>query len=116
MTPKEIVATYYDAWQNRHGDLSEVPLADDSSSADPWPARRGPGAIARPVVRSAQEMLGGRHGICLVYRGESGCWDPRRSGEQAAVPDPLRRYGAEFPGALRRVARLHCPRTAEMQD
>lgn len=29
MAPEEIVATYYDAWQNRHGDLSEVPLADD---------------------------------------------------------------------------------------
>ena len=29
MTVKEIVDRYYDAWQNRQGDLSDVPLADD---------------------------------------------------------------------------------------
>ena len=29
MTAAETVAQYYDAWQNRQGDLSEVPLADD---------------------------------------------------------------------------------------
>ena len=29
MTPLQTVALYYDAWQNRHGDFSEVPLADD---------------------------------------------------------------------------------------
>jgi hypothetical protein len=29
MTAQEIVARYYDAWQNKRGDLSEVPLADD---------------------------------------------------------------------------------------
>ena len=29
MTSQETVALYYDAWQNRHGDFSDVPLADD---------------------------------------------------------------------------------------
>ena len=29
MTPLQTVALYYDAWQNRHGDFSEVPLAED---------------------------------------------------------------------------------------
>src|SRR5919106_5309648 len=29
MTAQQIVARYYDAWQNRAGDFSDVPLADD---------------------------------------------------------------------------------------
>ena len=29
MTAQEIVAEYYDAWQSKQGDLSEVALADD---------------------------------------------------------------------------------------
>src|SRR5438132_7283740 len=29
MTLLETVALYYDAWQNKHGDFREVPLADD---------------------------------------------------------------------------------------
>ena len=29
MTARETVALYYDAWQNRQGDFSNVPLADD---------------------------------------------------------------------------------------
>jgi ketosteroid isomerase-like protein len=29
MSVQEIVDSYYDAWQNREGDLSDVPLADD---------------------------------------------------------------------------------------
>ena len=29
MTALDIVALYYDAWQNKHGDFSDVPLADD---------------------------------------------------------------------------------------
>ena len=29
MTAKEAVAQYYDAWRNRRGDMSEVPLAGD---------------------------------------------------------------------------------------
>ena len=29
MTAQETVAVYYDAWQNRHGDFTGVPLAED---------------------------------------------------------------------------------------
>jgi ketosteroid isomerase-like protein len=29
MSAREIVARYYDAWQTRRGDFSDVPLADD---------------------------------------------------------------------------------------
>jgi hypothetical protein len=29
MTPLETAALYYDAWKNKHGDFTDVPLADD---------------------------------------------------------------------------------------
>ena len=29
MTIQQIVATYYDAWQTKQGDMTDVPLADD---------------------------------------------------------------------------------------
>jgi ketosteroid isomerase-like protein len=35
MTPQETAARYYDAWQNRRGDLSDVPLADDFQFTGP---------------------------------------------------------------------------------
>jgi hypothetical protein len=35
MTAKEAVSLYYDAWQNKRGDLSEVPLADDFEFSGP---------------------------------------------------------------------------------
>ena len=35
MTALETVALYYDAWQNKHGDFSDVPLADDFQFAGP---------------------------------------------------------------------------------
>jgi ketosteroid isomerase-like protein len=35
MTSQETVAAYYDAWQNKAGDLSEVPLADDFTFIGP---------------------------------------------------------------------------------
>ena len=35
MTAQEIVARYYDAWQTKSGDLSDVPLADDFRFARP---------------------------------------------------------------------------------
>ena len=35
MTALETVALYYDAWQNKHGDFSEVPLAEDFQFAGP---------------------------------------------------------------------------------
>jgi hypothetical protein len=35
MTALETVALYYDAWRNRHGDFSDVPLADDFQFSGP---------------------------------------------------------------------------------
>jgi ketosteroid isomerase-like protein len=35
MTVQETVALYYDAWQNRRGDLSAVPLAEDFEFTGP---------------------------------------------------------------------------------
>jgi hypothetical protein len=35
MTTLETVALYYDAWQNKRGDFSEVPLADDFEFTGP---------------------------------------------------------------------------------
>jgi hypothetical protein len=35
MTAQETVALYYDAWQNKHGDLDDVPMADDFQFVGP---------------------------------------------------------------------------------
>jgi hypothetical protein len=35
MTPLAAVQLYYDAWQNKHGDFSDVPLADGFEFAGP---------------------------------------------------------------------------------
>jgi hypothetical protein len=35
MTMLETVALYYDAWQNKHGDFSDVPLAEDFAFTGP---------------------------------------------------------------------------------
>jgi ketosteroid isomerase-like protein len=35
MTAPETVALYYDAWQNKHGDFSTVPLAEDFEFTGP---------------------------------------------------------------------------------
>ena len=35
-----VVARYYDAWQNNHGDFGEVPLAADRDWAGPTPSAR----------------------------------------------------------------------------
>jgi hypothetical protein len=34
-TAQQIVARYYDAWRNRHGDMRDVPLAEDFRFAGP---------------------------------------------------------------------------------
>jgi hypothetical protein len=35
MTAQETVARYYNAWQNKQGDMTDVPLADDFSFTGP---------------------------------------------------------------------------------
>jgi hypothetical protein len=55
MTPHETAALYYDAWQNRRGDFSEVPLADDFEFAGPvasFESAAGYRAMAREAGRA----------------------------------------------------------------
>ena len=65
----EIVARYYDAWQNKHGNFSAVPLSDDFEFTGPvasfdsadgferWP-RGGPAVTSFEVRR---QFVGGEH-------------------------------------------------------
>ena len=58
MTALETVARYYDAWQHRHGDFSNVPLAEDFAftgpvaSFDTADGYRAMAAEAGPAVTS----------------------------------------------------------------
>jgi ketosteroid isomerase-like protein len=55
MTAQLIVASYYDAWQNRQGDFSGVPLADDFSFTGPvasFDTADGYRAMAREAGRA----------------------------------------------------------------
>jgi hypothetical protein len=55
MTAEDPVALYYDAWRNRRGDFSDVPLAEDfRDSSDPLPASTALPAIARWPARPAR--------------------------------------------------------------
>lgn len=54
MTVQEIVARYYDAWQHRAGDFSDVPLADDFRFVGPiasFDSAEGFRAMARQAGR-----------------------------------------------------------------
>ena len=55
MTALETVALYYDAWRNRNGDFSEVPLADDFQFSGPvasFDSAEGYRAMAREAGRA----------------------------------------------------------------
>jgi SnoaL-like domain len=55
MTAAETAALYYDGWQNREGDLSEVPLADDFRFVGPvasFDTAEGYRAMAREAGRA----------------------------------------------------------------
>ena len=56
MTVKEIVAGYYDAWQNRKGDLSGVPLADDFEFKGPVASFDSSEGF-REMARNAGQMV-----------------------------------------------------------
>ena len=76
MDPREIANTYYDAWINRRGDMSQVPLAEDLVFLGPvasFDSAEGYRAMARqagaaghqlprslPVQRRRPGVLGGR--------------------------------------------------------
>jgi ketosteroid isomerase-like protein len=55
MTALETVALYYDAWRNKRGDFSEVPLADDFEFTGPvasFDSAEGYRAMAREAGRA----------------------------------------------------------------
>jgi ketosteroid isomerase-like protein len=55
MTALEAVALYYDAWQNKHGDFGDVPLADDFEFTGPvasFDSAEGYRAMAREAGRA----------------------------------------------------------------
>jgi ketosteroid isomerase-like protein len=63
MAARETVSLYYDAWQNKHGDFSNVPLADDFAFTGPvasFDSAEGYRAMAReagPAVTSFEVRL-----------------------------------------------------------
>ena len=55
MTALETAALYYDAWQNKHGDFSEVPLANDFEFSGPvasFDSAEGYRAMAREAGKA----------------------------------------------------------------
>ena len=56
MTALETAALYYDAWQNEHGDFSEVPLADDFEFTGPV-ASFGSAEGYRAMAREAGQAV-----------------------------------------------------------
>ena len=56
MTALETAALYYDAWQNKHGDFSEVPLADDFEFTGPV-ASFGSAEGYRAMAREAGQAV-----------------------------------------------------------
>ena len=63
MTAQEIVARYYDAWQTKSGDLSDVPLADDFRFTGPVASFE----IAAGYRGTAREIC---HQCLFFVRGE----------------------------------------------
>jgi ketosteroid isomerase-like protein len=60
LTPQETVARYYDAWQTKHGDLTEVPLADDFEFTGPvasFDSAEGYRAMAREAGQAVTSFV-----------------------------------------------------------
>jgi ketosteroid isomerase-like protein len=60
MTAQETVALYYDAWQNKHGDFSGVPLAEDFEFTGPV-ASFGDAEGYRAMAREAGQAVTSFH-------------------------------------------------------
>jgi hypothetical protein len=56
MTPLQTVALYYDAWQNKHADFADVPLADDFEFIGPVASFES-AAGYRAMAREAGQAL-----------------------------------------------------------
>lgn len=78
MTPAETVALYYDAWQHRRGDLSDVPLAADFQFSGPvasFDSAEGYRAMAREAGQTVTtfevrcQFVDGNH-VCSIIDWE----------------------------------------------
>ena len=58
MTVQETVASYYDAWQNKAGDLSEVPLADDFTFTGPVASFDSAAGFREMAAEAGQAVTG----------------------------------------------------------
>ena len=61
MRADEAVRRYYDAWQNKRGDFSEVPLAEDFEFTGPvasFDSADGYRAMAREAGRAPHQLRG----------------------------------------------------------
>ncbi len=59
MTELETVAVYYDAWKSKHGDFSDVPLADDFTFTGPvasFDSAEGYRAMAREAGQAVRSF------------------------------------------------------------
>jgi len=78
MTVLETVALYYDAWQNKRGDFSEVPLADDFeligpvASFDTADGYRAMAADERQAVTrlAVRRAVDGGYTVCSIIDWE----------------------------------------------
>jgi ketosteroid isomerase-like protein len=78
MTSAETVARFYDAWENGHGDLSEVPLAEDFRFVGPvasFDSAESYRAMAREAERAVtsfsvrRQFVDGDH-VCSIIDWE----------------------------------------------
>jgi ketosteroid isomerase-like protein len=78
MTAIETVARYYDGWQNRQGDLTDVPLADDFQFTGPvasFDTAEGYRAMAREAGQAVtsftvrRQFVDGDH-VCSIIDWE----------------------------------------------
>ena len=56
MSAQQTVARYYDAWQSKRGDMSDVPLADDFRFTGPVASSRAPRATGRWRAKPSQAV------------------------------------------------------------
>ncbi len=89
MTAKQAVAEYYDAWRDRRGDMSAVPLAEDFRFLGPVAsfetaegyremARQAGAAVTRFEVR--RQFVDGNTVCSMSIRSSIGRWRCRASG------------------------------------
>ena len=72
MTPQQIVAAYYNAWRNRQGDMSDVPLADGFRFIGPV-ASFSSAQDYREMARSAGQAVTSFDVRCQFVDGDKVC-------------------------------------------